>query len=358
MKSITRSEDDRRPSHGEDAQDGAPVKIRDVAAAAGVSTATVSRVLNGAENVVPETRTRVEEAVARLGYRGNRLASNLRRRKAATIGVLVADIENPHFTEMVRAVEDAAFSRGYRVILCNTDEAQDKQSAYLRLLAAERVSGAVIVPSPSDDPEIVHLLDLGIHVVAFDRAVADPRADLVAADSATATARATTHLLDAGHRAIALVGGPVDVPTGRDRRAGYERVMREAGLEPRVADGHFRFDGGREATLELLAAGDLTALVFANNLMTAGGLRAIREQRLRIPQDVAVVAIDDPFWAQLVEPPLTTLAQPVRAMADSAVELMFERLDGQRHESRRIVFDFELRVRGSSVAREDAGWRE
>lgn len=342
----------------EEQGEGTPVKIRDVARSAGVSTATVSRVLNGADNVGPDTRRRVEEAVARLGYRGNRLASNLRRRKAHTLGVLVSDIENPHFTEMVRAVEDAAYRRGYRVILCNTDESHDKQSAYLTLLAAERVSGAIIVPSHSDDPEVAHLLDLGIPVVAFDRAVADPRADLVAADSVAATARATRHLIEAGHRAIALVGGPEELPTGHDRAAGYREAMVEAGLEPLVTDGHFRIEGSYRVTRDLLAAGGLTALIFGNNLMTVGGLRAIRDHGLRIPYGLAVVAIDDPFWAELVDPPLTTLAQPVRAMADSAVELLFERLAGERDESRRRIFDFELRVRGSSVAVEDRAWRE
>ncbi|MEW6637580.1 MAG: LacI family DNA-binding transcriptional regulator, partial [Actinomycetota bacterium] len=150
--------------------------MKDVADRAGVSPATVSRVLNGAATVRPEYRERVLAAIEELGYRPNRLASNLRRRKAETIGVVVSDIENPHFTQMVRAVEDAAYRRGYRVLLCNTDEEPEKQRSYLEVLADERVLGVILSPSDPRGAEISRLLDLGIPVVTFDRTVEDPRA--------------------------------------------------------------------------------------------------------------------------------------------------------------------------------------
>ena len=323
------------------------MRMRDVAERAGVSPATVSRVLNGATTVRPEYRARVLRAIEEVGYRPNRLASNLRRQKAEMIGVVISDIENPHFTQMVRAVEDAAYRRGYRLLLCNTDETEQKQKAYLQMLAAERVLGVLLSPSDPAGEEISELIDLGIPVIAFDRTVEDPRADAVVVDNAAGTRLATEFLIRAGHERIGFVSGLGEIETSVKRQAGYEVAMREAGLEPRSADGGFRIEDGRMATEELLDDGDFTALLVGNNLMTIGALEALRSCGIRVPEDIALVAVDDPFWAELVEPPLTTLAQPVREMAGCAVELLLEKIGGERERPRRVVFDFELRVRGS-----------
>ncbi|HEU5430389.1 MAG TPA: LacI family DNA-binding transcriptional regulator [Thermomicrobiales bacterium] len=324
--------------------------IKTVAERAGVSPATVSRVLSGAAGVGPDRRDRVLRAVAELGYRPNRLAANLRRQTTQTIGVVVSDIENPHFTQMVRAVEDAAFGRGCRVLLCNTDETPDKQRTYLDMLAGERVQGVILAPSDPAGDEIGRLLDLGIPLVAFDRIVDDGRADAVIVDNAEAGRRAAAHLLALGHRRIGFVGGRPEIQTGGERLAGYERAMAAAGLAPLAADGAFRLDGGRRAAETLLDGGDVTALIVANNLMTVGALQAIRERGLRVPDELALVAVDDPFWAELTDPPLTTLAQPVRRMAESAVRLLFERIAEARTAPRCLVFDVELRVRRSCGA--------
>jgi DNA-binding LacI/PurR family transcriptional regulator len=328
------------------------VRIKDVAERAGVSTATVSRVLNGSSTV--RQREQVLLAVAELGYRTNRLASNLRRRKTAMIGVVITDIENPHFATMVAAVEGAAHRMGHRVLLCNTDETAEKQRAYLEVLAAERVMGVILVPSNPSGSEIGDLLNLGIPLIAFDRVVDDPRADAVVVDNAAGTRLATRHLLAAGHRRIGFISGPVHILTGAERLAGYESAMRAERLEPRSACGEFRIEAAQRATEALLQrAPSLTALVVANNLMTIGALRALRAGGMRVPDDVALVAIDDPFWAELIEPPLTTLAQPVHKMADTAIRMLLERIEGRRLLPERVVFDFELCVRGScGTARE------
>jgi len=321
--------------------------IKTVAERAGVSPATVSRVLSGAARVQPAYRERVLAAVAELGYRPNRLASNLRRQKAEMIGVVVSDIENPHFAQMVRAVEDDAYQRGFRVLLCNTDETAEKQRSYLEVLAAERVVGVILAPSDPAGREIGKLLDLDIPVVAFDRIVDDQRADAVVIDNVEGARRATAHLIRAGHERIGFVGGRPEIQTGAERSAGYEAAMRTAGLASRSADGAFRIDQGRLATEQLLDDGhDLTSLVVANNLMTIGALQALRARGIRVPEDLALVALDDPFWAEFVEPPLTTLAQPVKRMAEGAVRLLFERIEG-RQQARSLIFDFELRVRRS-----------
>jgi LacI family transcriptional regulator len=322
--------------------------MRDVAERAGVSPATVSRVLNGSATVRPEYAARVTTAIEELGYRPNRLARNLRRRTAEMIGVVVSDIGNPHFTEMVRAVEDLAYQRGYRLLLCNTDEEADKQRAYLEMLAGERVLGVIMSPSNPAGDEIRRVLDLGIPLIAFDRTVADPRADSVVSDGDGAARIATEHLLAAGHRGVAFIGGLPGLETADSRRAGYEGAMRAAGLPARAADGDFRIEGARRATDELLDHdGDVTALVIANNLMAIGALKTLARRGLRVPDDVAIVALDDPFWAELVQPPLTVLAQPVRRMAEVAMRLLLARIAGRRKRPRHEVFPFELRVRGS-----------
>lgn len=328
------------------------LRIREVAERAGVSPATVSRVLNGRATVAEAKREEVLAAVNELGYRPNRTASNLRRQRAQMIGVVISDIENPHFTQMVRAVEDAAYRRGYRVLLCNTDEDPAKQRDYLGVLAAERVAGAIISPTEADAPEISELIDQGTSVVAYDRAVRDRRADAVLSANVDGARMGVQHLIACGHRNIGFISGPTRIETAAERLSGYDETMAAARLRPLVAFGDFRFDGGVQATRELLAR-DATALLVANNLMAVGALRSIKEAGLRVADDVAVVSIDDPPWAELTDPPLTTLAQPVRHMADAAVELLLGRLDGTRKRRKRQVFPFELHHRGSCCEKGD-----
>lgn len=325
------------------------VKLRDVARHAAVSAATVSRVLNDDPRVGAELRRRVNASIEELGYRPNRLARNLRAQRTETIGLLVPDIENPHFTEMVRAVEDQAFQRGYHVLVCNTDESATKQASYLRALIDERVLGVILSPSDPAGAEIGLLMDEGIPVVAYDREVADPRADAVIADNVKAARAATDLLVESGHRDIAYVGGRPEVETGAERQDGYELAMRTAGLEPRVVHGRFRIDRAHDEVAALLQdPAPPSALVVANNQMTLGALQALREADAKIGGDgIALVAIDDPFWAQFIDPPLTTVGQPIRQMATDAMELLFERVSGGRTTRRRSVHPFQIHRRAS-----------
>jgi DNA-binding LacI/PurR family transcriptional regulator len=331
------------------------VRITDVAGRAQVSPATVSRVLNGVPTVRAEHRERVLRAAEQLGYQPNMLARNLRRQRIDMLAAMVSDIENPHFAEMVRAVEDAAYSCERRVLLCNSDESPEKQRSYIEVLARERVSGLILVPTEAAAPEIAALIDQGTAVVAFDRPVRDPRADSVLIDNEAGARLATRHLLDAGHERIGFLSGPLSVYTGSERLAGYQAEMADARAEPIVAYGDFRIEGGVHAAETLLRdRPDVTAIVIANNLMALGALQALRPDADRGP---ALVAIDDPFWAPTVDPALTTLAQPIREMSDRAVELLFERMGGERSEPRREVFQFELRVRDSCGTRERGAWK-
>jgi DNA-binding LacI/PurR family transcriptional regulator len=223
------------------------------------------------------------------------------------------------------------------------------------MLAQERALGIILTPCDAGGEEISRVMNGGIPLVAFDRAVADPRADSVLIDNFGAVYQGTRHLIAAGHRYIGYVGGTYTLETGAARLAGYESAMRDAGLQPHSASGVNRIEGGMKAAEELLGrSGALTALVVSTNLRTLGVLRVLRDRGLKVPDDIALITVDDPFWAQLVDPPLTTLAQPVRQMAEAAVELLIGRMNGERTEPERVVFDCELRVRrscGTALAR-------
>lgn len=322
--------------------------IKQVASHASVSSATVSRVLNNDARVSQEVRERVLASVAALDYRPNRIARSLRRKSSETIGVIVSDIENPHFTKAVRTIENAAYEQGFRVVLCNTDESAEKQKAYLEVLAAEQVTGIILAPAIADDPTIKQLLDIGIPIVAFDRTVDDERADAVMADNVTAARQATRHLIDQGRQHIGFIAGRSRIRTGADRLRGYELAISEAGREPIVGEGGFRLERSQEATADLIANhAELDGLVVANNLMAIGALAALRKAGVKIPDDVAVVGIDDPPWAALVSPAMTTFAQPTQTMATMAFDMLVGRIRKEREVPREMVYQFELVVRES-----------
>lgn len=331
---------------------GKSASIREVARIARVSEATVSRVLNGTAPVREERRQRVLDAVAQVDYRPNRLALNLRRQNVGMIGVVVADIANPHFSEAVRVIEDSAYAAGYRVLLCNTDETAQKQRGYLEMLADERVIAAIVSPVDSEGDGVDELLALNIPVVAFDRAIDHPSVDAVVCDNTRGARLATEHLLGLGHTRIAFVGGRMEVETGTERFEGWSSAMFAAGLETTAVDGGFRAEVAEVAVERLLtrARSRPSALLVSNNLMGLGAIRASRRAGLSIPEDIAIVTVDDPIWAEHVDPPLTTLAQPVREMATTAMRLALERVAGHAGAGRRVVLDLELRVRSSCGA--------
>ncbi|MGO8685695.1 MAG: LacI family DNA-binding transcriptional regulator [Candidatus Dormibacteria bacterium] len=327
------------------------VNIGDIARLAGVSAATVSRVISGSRPVTPELRRRVLAVAERFDYQPSELARNLRRGRAATVGVIVSDIQNPHFATLVGAIEDALYTRDARVLFCNSGEDSAKQSSYLEVMAAERVMGVVISPTAAGDPAVARLMDRGTPVVAIDRPVDDPRADLVVSDNAAATAAGTRLLLETGRRHIGWVGGREGVWTTTERLVGYRTAMLEAGLEPITAMREFSVEMGFRATETMLDEHpELDGLVIANNQMTIGALQAMRDRGIRIPDQLGVVAFDDPPWANLVEPPLTTIAQPIKAIADAAVEQLFRRLADRTMAPQRITLECRLQIRESSRA--------
>jgi LacI family transcriptional regulator len=338
-----------------------PTTIRDVAAVAGVSPATVSRVLNGKQDVAAELRQRVLGAVTELGYRRNGPARSLRTRAAMVLGLIISDISNPFFTAVVRGAEDQAQLAGYSLVLANADEDVDKEARYLEVAAAEQMAGVLLSPASLTRTSIDVLLERGIPVVTVDRRLAGAPVDSVTVNNHQAARTAAQHLIGQGCRRVGFIAGPIQTTTGASRLAGYRAALRAAGrlVDPSLtAYADFRTEGGYAATRQLLRQRrPPDGLLFANNLMTVGGLRAIAEAGLAIPDDIAVVGFDDAIWATALRPPLTVVAQPTYEIGQTAAKLLLRRVDGEAFPPRRVVLQAELIERASSQ-REPASVRD
>ncbi|MBY0258449.1 LacI family DNA-binding transcriptional regulator [Methylobacterium sp.] len=322
------------------------VGIRDVARAAGVSTATVSRAL-GRGPVSEALRQQVEAAVRATGYRPNLSARRLRSQSTQTIGLIVADIRNPFFTAVSRAVEDAAYAAGMRVILCNTDEDPDREALYLRLMEEERVTGLIFAPTRVT-AEAMKAGDLDVPAVLIDRAGPPGAHDSVVLDNVAAAAQLAEHLWAQGYRRIGGLFGATS-STAQERRAGYEGALRRVGAEPlaRVAAPNA---AAAEAILAEWLAGDdrPDALVLSNGLMLMGAVRAARRLGLATPGRLGLAGFDNEPWSDLVEPGLTVIEQPVAEIGAQAMALLFDRLKAPDQPVRKVTLSGRLIVRGSS----------
>ena len=328
--------------------------IADVARAAGVSTATVSRVLNGNTEVNRELADRVHKAVSELSYRPSRIARSLRTQRTAVWAVIISDIRNPFFTEMVRGVEDIAYANGYSLVLCNAEEDTAKEAEYLRLALAERMVGVIVAPASSTRTDLTPLLERGVSVVTVDRKLPGNRlVDRVLIDNRGGAEMAVAHLVENGCRRIACIGGPPDVSTAAERLAGYKAGLRSHGIRisaQLISFGDFREQGGKNAMEGLLALPAPPDAGFAlNNLMTLGALTAIAERGLNVPDSIAVVGFDDPSWAALLRPPLTTVAQPTYDLGAETARMLLQRIGGYTGTARELVLSPSLQVRASSL---------
>jgi len=329
------------------------VTIRDVAKLAGVSPITVSRVVNNSDYVSQATRARVEEAIDELRYVPNMLGPSLRFKQTMTLALVLTDITNPFWTTVARGVEDVAQANGYSVILCNTDESQSKQDQYLNMLLRRRIDGIVLVPAHSAPEPIDMIQKQGIPVVVLDRKIPDLQVDIVRADSENGAYQLTDHLLSLGHRHIAILAGPETVSTAHDRVEGYRRAVAAYGLSAEATTiywGAFTVDSGREMALQALSANpQLTALFAANNFIAIGAIQAIREKGMAVPDDIALVTLDDIPAVFTIEPFLTVARQPAREMGQKAAQLLLDRLSGRSDgEFQHIVLPTELIIRASS----------
>jgi LacI family transcriptional regulator len=331
--------------------------VRDVARRAGVSTSTVSHVLNRTRFVSDELRERVLAAMRELDYEPNAAARMLTLKRSNTIGLIVSDIRNPFFASVARGVEDVAQEHGYTVVLCNSDEDVVKETICLKALKTGQVDGVLLASAGPAHSYLTRLIHAGFPVVLVDRELPDLGVPAVLLDNEGAAYNAVRHLIARGHERIGMVGGRPSISTTTERIAGYQRALREAGLEADsrlLISGQSTSEGGARATNALLdLEGPPTAIFSGNNLMSIGALQAIVSRGLSVPDDVALAGFDDfPFpWSDAFRPHLTTVAQPTYELGRRAADILVELLRGSRSEpAQRVVLDGKLVIRESSAA--------
>ncbi|BEP14197.1 LacI family DNA-binding transcriptional regulator [Acidothermaceae bacterium B102] len=325
--------------------------MRDVAALAGVSLKTVSRVVNGVSTVDPEMAGKVHTAAAKLGFRPNLSASNLRRsdRRTSTIGMLVEDAGNPFSAALMRAVEDVARHRDVRVLIGSLDEDPDRERDLSRELIDRRVDGLVVVPASSDHSYLAEERDAGTALVFLDREPMHLQADAVVSDNQRGAELAVRHLLAQGHRRIGYLGDRTSISTAAQRLAGYRHALEVAHVEVDeavVKPGLASSSAAVQAATAMLSLADPPTAIFASqNFVTIEVTRALRSMDLQ--SSVAMVGFDDFPLADLLSPGISVIAQDTEGMGRLAAELLFQRLDGDQQPMRTYVLPTTLIVRGS-----------
>ncbi len=330
--------------------------IKDVAQRAGVSPTTVSYVLTGSRFVRPATRARILRVIEELNYQPDYVARSLRAKRTLTVGMIVSDIANPFYADIVRGVEDVLSERHYSLILCNTDEAPERERTALQLLVGKKIDGLIIVATGANIEALAAASQAGLPIILVDRRLPGDWLDTVLVDDRQGAETAVRHLLALGHRRIGAIIGRTGISTTDSRRLGYEAALlaRDVPIDPDlIRNGQSTVDGGAAAARALL---DLrprpTAIFTANNLMTLGLFMALKECGLRCPEDVAVAGFDDMIWLSAFAPGVTTIAQPNLNLGKRAAELLMDRLTGCAPESPRIeVLPARLVVRESSGSR-------
>lgn len=316
--------------------------IYEVAARAGVSPATVSRVLNGIR-VTPGNKEAVRAAAEELSFSPNRTARSLRRRSSEVIALVIPDIENPFFTALARGVEDRLRDAGYSLVLCNTDDDPGTEAKYLEIAMSENMAGVILVPA-SDHTDLSPLLSRGKPVVAVDRSTGH-NVDEVKMENRAAARSATGALIKAGHRRIAFIAGPRGIETADERTQGWRDalIMRTGQASDHyLRHANYRVQGGREAMTDLLALPDPPdAVVVANNLMGVGALQVLSEAG-RTPPAFGVAIVGDIPFTTLDPTTVTIVRLPARHLGVTAATLLLDRINGDTQPPRSIVLRNEL----------------
>lgn len=336
------------------------VSIRDVAARAGVSVATVSNSINRPDRVSPATRSRVLEVIDELGYVRSESARQLRAGQSRLVALLVLDMGNPFFVDVARGVEDAVRTENLGVMLCNSNQDESAEALYLSLFAEQRVRGVLVTPADVRGHNLDWFRGLRIPYVLVDRVLDREEGCSVSVDDVAGGTLAVRHLVETGHRRIAYISGPSQLTQCRDRNIGAHRALRDAGLsddaltilEVQALD----VASGRDAGARLLGLPDRPTAVFcANDLLALGVLQAMFAAGVRVPEDMALVGYDDIEFAAAAAVPLTSVRQPAFRIGRTAAELLLDETgaDAGAHAHQRVVFQPELVVRRSSLISRD-----
>ncbi len=322
--------------------------ILHVAERAGVSKATVSRVINGNPHVKEEIRSRVLLAIDELGYRPSAVARNLATNRSSLIGLILPDITNPFFPVLARGVEDAAHRLGYGLFISNTDNDPKKEQEYIHKMAEQQVGGIVLISSILNEEAVHDLTNLQTPIVLCDRRIANAPFDAVLIDDFRAAYESVSDLISRGHTRIAHLAGPKNIESAENRKKGYLEAMRHAGLEPFISMGNFSYESGFHQTESVIEDWHPTAIFAANDLVALGAIQKIHDLGLRVPQDISVMGCDDIQFSRMSRPTLSTISIPVYQIGVTAVQLLNDRMKGVRAEARNVILEHKIVHRDSS----------
>jgi DNA-binding LacI/PurR family transcriptional regulator len=328
------------------------MRIKDVAREAEVSTATVSHVINNTRFVSEEVRARVLEAIERCDYYPNAQARSLASGRSHTLGLVVSDIMNPFFPELVKSIEMAAFERGYDLVLANTNYDAERTSNYVRRIIERKVDGVALMTSELDTALIDELARKDVCVVFLDLGSAGEHMSNLAVNYAVGIEEAIQHLVSLGHERIAYISGPTRLRSAAKRLEAFRACVMEMlpDTHPVIYEGDFKIEGGRRAAYEMIERDGLpTAVVAANDLTALGAMQEFRAAGLKIPHDVSIVGFDDIAFASLTDPPLTTICLPRTELGRRAVEALMTTIEHPSRQGVEIQIPTYLVMRGSTA---------
>ena len=326
--------------------------INDVAALAGVSVATVSRVINGNSNVSPETLAKVTKAILELDYRPNLLGRDLRRTKSERALVLLPDISNPFYSEIVKGIEDVANRTGYSIMLCNTDSDVEREKKYIKMLKPRLADGAILMASEMSQEELTDL-STNVNMIQCCEYKEGTPLSHVSIDNEKAAYKATKHLINLGHRKIAFIGANNQFMSSNLREKGFVEALSDAGIDINskyLSYGDYTYKSGFNNMTQLLSLQDRPTAVFCiSDLMAIGAIRSAIEKGLRVPEDLAVCGFDNIHFSWMFTPSITTISQPMYDLGCTAMDALIQTIEGKSSDIKHYFLEHDLIIRESTA---------
>jgi LacI family transcriptional regulator len=332
------------------------VTIKDIARLSGVSTATVSKIINGKDSDISKsTIERVKRIIEEQNYSPNIVARSMITKKTKTIGLVIPDVRNPFFTDLVRGAEDVANERGYSLLFCNTDDDLKKEIKYINNLIEKRVDGIALAGAAERNQSLEENIDIKVPIVSLDRNVYFKGIEgKIEVDNFSGAYDAVTHLIQLGHKNIMFLSGPLNIKLSKDRLEGYKRALADNNIaynEKLVIFGKYSSESGYERIRNRTLDKSMTAIFCGNDLIAIGAMNALKEKNIRIPEDISIVGFDDIYISSLVTPALTTVTQPSYEIGYQAVEILIDILECKKDSSKKLGIKLELKVRESTCKR-------
>jgi len=326
------------------------ITLKEIAKLSGVSTATVSHVINGTRFVADETKARVLSVINDVGYKTNYIARSLRSKKSYTIGLIVPDISNTFFSVIIENIAKYLKEKGYRLILANSDESKECEKEEISVFSSQIIDGLLIAPAAEDHSFMHDMVDDDYPIVFIDRKPSNYKRDCVLADNYDGSFKAVSSLIQSGHKKIGIITGLQGLTTSTERLAGYKDALKKhnIALDDRlVKHGDSKYESGYVCAQELFESIDLTALYVCNNSMTIGALNYLIDKKVKIPEELSLIGFDDYEWAKITNPSLTVVKQPISEMSIKAVELLLKRINEGGTDYNDFIFQTEIVYRDS-----------